>query len=58
MQLGPEKAIFLFVNNSLLPINEILAVVYQERHDVDGFLYILYSGENSFGSGFLELENK
>ena len=29
--------------------------MYEERKDEDGFLYITYSGENTFGSGAFEL---
>lgn len=49
IKISPEKSIFLFVNNTLLPAHQELLTVYKERHDLDGFLYILYSGENSFG---------
>jgi hypothetical protein len=27
-----------------------MSVIYEEYKDVDGFLYITYSGENTFGS--------
>lgn len=49
VKLGPEKSIFLFVNNSLLPAHQSIASVYQHKQDQDGFLYVLYAGENSFG---------
>jgi GABA(A) receptor-associated protein len=28
-----------------------MSTVYEEEKDEDGFLYITYSGENTFGSG-------
>lgn len=53
IQLPPEKAIFIFVKDVLPPTAALMSAVYDEFKDPDGFLYILYSGENTFG-GFLE----
>lgn len=50
MRLSQEKAIFIFINNSLYPSNELLSKVYQTQKNEDGFLYISYSGETTFGS--------
>ncbi|KAJ3305284.1 ubiquitin-like protein atg8 [Kappamyces sp. JEL0829] len=49
IKLSPEKAIFIFVNNVLPPSSSILNQVYAEHKDEDGFLYIIYSSENTFG---------
>jgi len=49
MQLGPEKAIFLFVQNSLPPTAALMYDIYERYKDEDGFLYITYSDENTFG---------
>eukprot|EP01102_Stenamoeba_stenopodia_P001413 TRINITY_DN1121_c0_g1_i1.p1 TRINITY_DN1121_c0_g1~~TRINITY_DN1121_c0_g1_i1.p1 ORF type:complete len:118 (-),score=28.78 TRINITY_DN1121_c0_g1_i1:195-548(-) len=49
MKLSPEKAIFLFVNNILPPTSMSMAHIYERYKDEDGFLYITYSGENTFG---------
>ncbi len=49
MKLSPEKAIFLFVNNVLPPTAELMSHIYAKYKDEDGFLYITYSGENTFG---------
>merc|ERR1712125_54542 len=49
MKLSPEKAIFLFVNNVLPPTAELMSHIYDKYKDEDGFLYITYSGENTFG---------
>eukprot|EP01088_Endostelium_zonatum_P015908 TRINITY_DN4091_c0_g1_i1.p1 TRINITY_DN4091_c0_g1~~TRINITY_DN4091_c0_g1_i1.p1 ORF type:complete len:138 (+),score=46.73 TRINITY_DN4091_c0_g1_i1:54-416(+) len=49
MQLSPEKAIFLFVNGVYPPTAELMSVIYKNYKDEDGFLYITYSGENTFG---------
>ena len=47
--LPPEKAIFLFINNILPPTASLLGSIYEELKDKDHFLYITYSGENTFG---------
>ena len=52
IKLSPEKAIFIFVNNVLPPTAALMSSIYDEHKDDDGFLYIAYSGENTFG-GFL-----
>ncbi|KAJ3004353.1 ubiquitin-like protein atg8 [Thoreauomyces humboldtii] len=56
IQLSPEKAIFVFVNNVLPPSASELREVYQEHKDEDGFLYIVYSSENTFGEGIHGVE--
>ena len=45
----PEKAIFLFINGILPPTASLLRSIYDEYKDSDHFLYITYSGENTFG---------
>jgi len=49
IKLSPEKAIFLFVNNKLPPVTALMSSVYHEDKDDDQFLYVKYSGENTFG---------
>ncbi|KAJ3056273.1 ubiquitin-like protein atg8 [Rhizophlyctis rosea] len=55
IKLSPEKAMFIFINNVLPPSASLLSQVYQEHKDEDGFLYIIYSSENTFGD-FEEFE--
>uniref|UniRef100_A0A7S3BEQ2 Autophagy-related protein n=1 Tax=Prasinoderma singulare TaxID=676789 RepID=A0A7S3BEQ2_9VIRI len=50
IRLSPEKAIFIFVNGVLPPTAALMSAVYEEHKDADGFLYIQYSGENTFGA--------
>ena len=40
----------------LLCVASLMSAVYEEMKDKDGFLYIKYSGENTFGSDVLMLE--
>jgi len=49
IQLAPEKAMFLFVNKMLPTTSSTMGIIYDEHKDEDGFLYIAYSGENTFG---------
>mgnify|MGYP003954351501 FL=1 len=49
IELPPECALFLFVNNVLPPTASLISQIYEENRDDDGFLYIVYSGENTFG---------
>jgi GABA(A) receptor-associated protein len=49
IKLQPEKAIFIFVNNTLPPTAALMSRIYAEQKDEDGFLYVTYSGESTFG---------
>lgn len=44
-----EQAIFLFVDGILPTTSDIMSTVYNKYKNDDGFLYITYSGENTFG---------
>ena len=49
IKLAPEKSIYLFIDGSLQNTSANLCQVYEEHKDKDGFLYILYYGESTFG---------
>ncbi|KAL3701343.1 hypothetical protein R1sor_019365 [Riccia sorocarpa] len=49
IKLSAEKAIFIFVRNVLPPTAAMMSAIYDEHKDDDGFLYLTYSGENTFG---------
>ncbi|XP_044465358.1 autophagy-related protein 8C-like [Mangifera indica] len=49
IKLNPEKAIFIFVKNVLPPTAALMSAIFEEHKDEDGFLYMTYSGENTFG---------
>ncbi|MFS7934017.1 putative autophagy protein Atg8 ubiquitin [Helianthus anomalus] len=49
IKLSAEKAIFVFVKNVLPPTAALMSAIYEENKDEDGFLYMTYSGENTFG---------
>jgi len=52
INLTPEKAIFLFVNKIVPSSTATLGEIYSNHKDDDGFLYVAYSGENTFGFCF------
>jgi GABA(A) receptor-associated protein len=49
IKLDSSQAIFLMINNTLCPSNTTIGQVYDDMSDEDGFLYITYSSENTFG---------
>lgn len=56
IKLSPEKAIFIFINRkSLAPTAALLSNVYEEHKNEDGFLYVTYSGQDSFGNNLLPI---
>lgn len=57
MRLTPEKAIFIFINNTLPPSGDMLSQLYKSYKDEDGFLYVRYSGESTFGSDAVDEEH-
>ena len=49
IKLDSQKALFIFIDNKLPTTSELLLTVYDKYKNEDGFLYITYSGENTFG---------
>lgn len=49
VELLPEQAFFLFVKGTIPSTAAKLNEVYHNHKDKDGFLYINYSSENTFG---------
>jgi len=49
VRFPPEKALFMFVNNKIFPITSLVGAIYDEHKDADGFLYVTYCQENTFG---------
>merc|ERR1712070_529795 len=56
IKLEPEKAIFIFVDEVLPPTGALMSTIYEEHKDEDGFLYVVYSGENVFGDDLALLD--
>jgi GABA(A) receptor-associated protein len=51
INLNPVNAIFTFIGEKhrLFNITELLSTIYTDNKDDDGFLYIYYTSENTFG---------
>jgi len=50
LAVSPEKALFLFVNNAIVPTSSLVSSVYEEYQDEDTLhLYVTYAMENTFG---------
>lgn len=49
MKIRSEVAIFLTVNGYVPPTTSVIADVYENSKYADGFLYVEYSAENTFG---------
>ena len=49
LTLKPDQALFLMVNDTLPKSGELLSAVYKEHKGKDGFLYVKYDIESTFG---------
>ncbi|KAK4406886.1 Autophagy-related protein 8i [Sesamum angolense] len=49
LHLAPGKALFVFVKNTLPQTSSLIESVYDSFKDEDGFLYMCYSSEKTFG---------
>jgi GABA(A) receptor-associated protein len=45
-----EKALFMFINNRIYPITSMIGTIYDANKDADGFLYVSYCQESTFGA--------
>mgnify|MGYP001158668661 CR=1 FL=1 len=49
IKLDKSESIFLMINNKLSSTNTIISKIYKDEKNEDGFLYVIYSSENTFG---------
>lgn len=49
IKITPQQAIYLFIKGHMPPSNETMNMTYSKFRDEDGFLYISYTNENTFG---------
>ena len=49
IQLDKSESIFLTINNKLCSSNDIISKIYKNEKHEDGFLYFVYTNENTFG---------
>ena len=50
LELSASDAIYLFCEGAIPASSVTLESIYEKHRDSDGFLYVFYSGENTFGS--------
>jgi len=55
INIESDKALFLFIGNSVAPTSMPMSQVDEMHRDADGFLYVTYSGEETFGGEFADL---
>ena len=49
MSIAPEIALFIFCGDILFPSSMSIKQIYTEYKDTDGFVYLQYLGESTFG---------
>ena len=49
-----QNALYLFINNKIYPITSLIGTIYDDNKDSDGFLYVTYCQESTFGNYTLE----
>ena len=49
LQVPEFESIFIFINDSLPSLNHTIGLLYEEEKDNDGFLYIYFTTESTFG---------
>ena len=49
LRIPPEKGMFLFVNDYIISASQTVGDVYEYYKYSDGFLYVSYAFENTFG---------
>ncbi|KAG4105465.1 autophagy 8 [Neocallimastix lanati (nom. inval.)] len=50
IKLQPDEALFVYIDGVNVPAANLMSTIYEEHKDEDGFLYMIYSGESTFGS--------
>jgi len=50
LHLSPGRALFVFIGDTLPQTASLMGSVFEKYKDDDGFLYVRYSSEKTFGS--------
>lgn len=49
LQIDPNLGLYFFINGVIPPTSQYMRIIYNSYHENDGFLYIKYATENTFG---------
>ena len=49
LKLNQETALFVLYNGNLLPSSSVMSDIYDTYKNNDGYLYAVYTNENTFG---------
>jgi GABA(A) receptor-associated protein len=49
IRVSDSEALFIFINCNLVPSSKTMGEIYSSEKDTDGFLYVTYTNENTFG---------
>lgn len=52
LKIAPEKAIFVFVDGCIPPTTLTMQQLYSQHKNEDGYLYMVYASESTFGHAF------
>ena len=50
IEIDKSQSLFIFINNFIPPAGALVMDFYEKHKAEDGFLYVLYAGENTFGA--------
>jgi hypothetical protein len=51
--MDASTALFFFINNKIFPITSLIGDIYKNNADEDGFLYIEFCEESTFGNLYI-----
>lgn len=49
INLDPSQTLFVMINNKLITNGKTMGEIYSDEKNNDGFLYMIYTSENTFG---------
>ena len=49
MKMNSATALFVFIDNQLIPVTTVISSLYESHKDEDGYMYVCCSEENTFG---------
>jgi GABA(A) receptor-associated protein len=52
MSLKPEVGLYIFINDSIPSNSSLIECLFLDHKDKDGFLYVYYDVENTFGNNY------